>query len=281
MMRRLAEETRACARPLEVLLVHDGEAPPRTWLEDCGMPPVWREVAAPGAGYYDLRNLGAARASGDILVFLDSDAIPDDGWLSGLLDPFDDPAVLVAAGCAYIEPDSLYSRAFALAWFFPLREEPKPRTPADGFFVNNVAFRRSTFLAHPFTPVPGTSRGACVALARELRDAGITIWKTTAAQVSHPPPHGGRHFVVRALAQGRDRLARERGWRATAVGSLVRLVRHCGGSLRAILRGRDRVGLSRAAVPGALAIAWTYYGLYFAGEVGTLLGVPAVRRVQI
>ena len=32
------------------------------------------------------RNIGAARATGEVIVFLDADAVPEPGWLSGLLD---------------------------------------------------------------------------------------------------------------------------------------------------------------------------------------------------
>ena len=281
MMRRLAEEAGSCARPLEILICHDGEAPPDASIKGCGLPPVWRVVRAPGARYYELKNRGAAESAGEILVFLDSDAIPEPGWLEGILAPFGDPAVQVVAGHAYIQAESLYSRAFALTWFFPLRAGPEPLKPVTRFFANNVASRRPTFLAHPFAPIEGTSRGACVALAKELLEEGIPIWKTTAAQVAHPAPRGGRHFALRALAEGRDRLARESGWRVTILGSMARVAHHCGAGLVVTVRHRGKVGLSPAAVPGALAICWAYYVICFAGEAATLLGLDAIRRVRV
>jgi hypothetical protein len=278
---RLREETLRSERRIEVLVCHDEDSPPDLSPLAAALPPGWSLLRVPDARYYQLKNHGAAAAAGGIIVFLDSDAIPEAGWLEGMLAPFDDPAVQVVAGHAYIQAESLYSRAFALTWFFPLRARLEPLTPVSHFFANNVAFRRATFLAHPFSPVDGTSRGACVELARELGAAGITIWKTTAAQVAHPAPRGWRHFALRALAQGRDRLARERGWRATIVGSLARFAHHCGAGLVAIVRHRRKVGLSRAGVPGALGICWLYYGLCFAGEAATLLGVGAIRRVRV
>jgi hypothetical protein len=281
MMRRLAEELRSSSRRAEVLICHDGTPPPADWLDACGLPRVWRAVEVPDAGYYDLRNRGAQAALGDILVFLDSDVIPDAGWFEALLAPLTDPTVRVVAGHAYIDPDRLASKSIALAWFFPLRAAAAPPAPVTHFFANNVAFRRDTFLAHPFAPLADTSRGACVTLAEELGRAGITIWKTTAAQVSHPAPLGGRHFALRALAQGRDRVARERGWRATILGSVQRLVGHTGGATLRTLRDFSRVDLPALQVPAALAIGWSYYALYFAGEVGTFLGVGAVRRVRV
>ena len=154
-------------------------------------------------------------------------------------------------------------------------------TPASRFFANCVAFRRSTFLAHPFAPVEGVSRGACVDLARGLRAAGITIWKTSAAQVAHPAPRGGRHFALRALARAGTGGARERGWRATPLGTLARLAGWLGAGIVRTCRDRRAVGLPMIGLPAALALCCAYYGLCCAGETAALLGVPAVRRIKV
>jgi hypothetical protein len=280
-LKRLAEEVSGSHRRVEVLICHDEDTPPDVPLTGGGLPDGWRTVRVPDARYYELKNHGAAAAAGAIVVFLDSDAIPEPGWLEGILSPFADPAVHVVAGHAYIQPDSLYSKAFALWWFFPLRARPQPPAPVAHFFANNVAFRRATFLAHPFSPVEGTSRGACVELAKSLRAAGCTIWQTSAAQIAHPAPRGWRHFALRALAQGRDRLARERGWRATLLGSLARLARSVAVGCVRTLRDRRAVGLPLAGVPAAIALCCAYYGLYFAGDVAAWLGVSAIRRIRI
>ena len=42
-------------------------------------PRVWRMVNVPDAEYYELRNHGAREAAGAVLVFLDSDVIPEPG----------------------------------------------------------------------------------------------------------------------------------------------------------------------------------------------------------
>ena len=44
------------------------------------------------------RNLGIARAGGDILAFLDDDAVPEPSWLRHLAAPFADPEVAAAGG---------------------------------------------------------------------------------------------------------------------------------------------------------------------------------------
>ena len=245
---RLAEEVHASPRRIEVLVCHDEDTPPSVPLQPVGDAPAWKTVRVPDSRYYELKNHGAGEAAGAILVFLDSDAIPEPGWLEALLAPFSDPAIDVVAGQTYIQADSTYGKAFALWWFFPLRARTEPIRPVRHFFANNVAFRRPTFLAHPFTPIQGTARGACLGLAATLRDAGIAIWHAPAARVAHPAPRGWRHFMLRALAQGRDRLPRERGWKATAAGSAARLVHHITDGFARTLRDRRRAALPLTGV---------------------------------
>lgn len=278
---RLAEEVNASRRRIEVLVCHDEDTPPSVPPPTTGDAPSWKTVRVPDSRYYEMKNHGAGEAAGGILVFLDSDAIPEPGWLEALLAPFADPAIDVVAGQTYIQADSTYSKAFALWWFFPLRAPAETVRPAEDFFANNVAFRRTTFLAHPFTPIRGTARGACLELAATLRDAGISIWNAPAARVAHPAPRGWRHFTLRALAQGRDRLPRERGWKATVAGSAARLAHHLAVGFVRTIRGRRHVALPLAAVPSAMALCCGYYGLYFAGELAALLGVNAVRRIRV
>jgi hypothetical protein len=63
-----------------------------------------RLVPVPGAEYYALKNAGAREVEGELLVFVDSDVVPDPGWLGDLLRPFDDETVGVVAGNSYLEP---------------------------------------------------------------------------------------------------------------------------------------------------------------------------------
>jgi GT2 family glycosyltransferase len=44
------------------------------------------------------RNRGIARASGQVIAFLDDDAVPETRWLEHLVSPFDDPSVAAAGG---------------------------------------------------------------------------------------------------------------------------------------------------------------------------------------
>jgi hypothetical protein len=203
-------------------------------------------------------------------VFLDSDVIPEPGWLPGLLGSFADPAVEVVCGNCYLDTGDLVSKSLALAWFFPLRDGREVLARQDSFFANNVAFRREVAVRYPFVPLEGTSRGACRLLARRLTEDGRGLFVNTAARVSHPAPNGLRHLLLRGLAQGRDNLLFDRTiGRGAAGASLTRAVRMQTRAWKRIVRHRRTVALGVLGVPAALAIASMYYACYAVGDAAT------------
>ena len=262
----------------EVLLVFDEqkmtEADVREFCRQCipnaARQATLRYVPSPGLGYYEQKNLGAREAQGSIVVFLDSDVIPEAGWLSKLLSSFKDPAVNVVCGNCFLAAEDVVSKSLALAWFFPLRETSDSLMPRDSFFANNVAFRREVALAHPFVPLEGTSRGACRMLARRLTADRVGLFINTGARVSHPAPNGLRHLVARGATQGRDNLLFNRLLDRGSLGSsLARALRLQTRAWRRILLEHRKVGLGVLGIPAALAIASFYYVCYFAGDMLT------------
>lgn len=242
-------------------------------------------LASPGLRYYELKNEGVKRAAGEVVVFLDSDVVPEPDWLEQLLRSFRDPAVQLVGGNSYIEPVSLYSRAFALAWFFPLRTEGGPLHKASQFFANNLAGRREFLARYPF-PDQSRFRGQCSILAERLAADGIPIYCNPSARVAHPPPNGMSHFVRRALCEGHDLIVREHDRGKAVPVNLRRNLRLSYWSLRAkavhiretIRNNRARVGLSPASVPYAVGIMFLYYTLHVVGEMLTRINPSIVRR---
>jgi hypothetical protein len=238
-------------------------------------------VPTTGLRYYSLKNLGASLAATEVVAFVDSDVVPEPGWLPSLLAPFRDPNVHVVCGNTYMTADNIYAKAFALFWFMHQRTADEALRPVDYFFASNVAFRRHTACAHPY-PTHSSFRGSCGLLCETLRAKGVTLWQEPRARVEHPPPNGLWHFVCRALCEGHDTVARlsQAGeidqqsfkaiyWRFRA--SLRE-------SVRRIQRDRERVGLRRAAIPLATGIATLYYALVLTGEWLAVHHPAVIRR---
>jgi GT2 family glycosyltransferase len=151
------------------------------------------------------RNRGAREACGDIVIYTDDDAVPDEGWLRPILSEFDDPRVALVVGKVLPPPaqPDLY-RLYELAGF---TGQGNDRIIVDrdtpGWFekVNflpfgiapNLAIRRSAFQEWqgfderlgPGTLVPGHEEQHAFL---QLIDLGFRLVYTPAASVTHPFP---------------------------------------------------------------------------------------------
>jgi hypothetical protein len=221
-----------------------------------------------GYRYYELKNFAATFCDREVIVFIDSDVVPEEGWLASLLETLCQPSVHVVGGTAYVEPDSFYSRSVALFWFFPLRCEGRGTIHKGYFYANNVAFRRVVFASHPYPSLP-QFRGQCVALARSLEANGIAIYSRLDARVQHPPPNGLRHLFLRALAHGHDDVAAARRELAPSGPSALRQVRLCLRRLRATGRRirchRREMGMGSVQTVLSLLLAAAYESTRCAG----------------
>jgi len=269
----------------EVIAVRDGHLPDdgldrllARHLADHATPV--RIVDAGGAPYYEKKNVGGRAAHGAIVVFLDSDVIPEERWLASLLAAFERPDVDVAAGSTYVDTSTFYSKAFALFWFFPLRAAEEGLVTADVLFGNNIAFRRKLFLENPFPSVE-QFRGQCGMLIGDLRRRGAGIFLQRGSRCAHPPPNGLMHFVRRAMCDGHDNIIiwrRDTGthvpWRHTYWAVRAWSQRFLSGIWS---RYRD-VGMTRAGAVGATMVALAYVACVTAGDLLTRVDPRIVRR---
>jgi hypothetical protein len=252
-------------------------------LDAAAWPGTIRVVPAPGQRYYEQKNKGARLASGEVLVFLDSDVIPEEGWLEGLLAALDDPQVAVVGGETYHATDTFYDKLFAAFWTFPTRRPSRGVHRYRNFYANNLAVRREVFLAYPYPDAPAY-RGQCSALAKTMRSQGIPIHRQGASRVSHPPPEGGWTFVVRALCQGYDAVYWKRRRRfglllgANPVASLWRLFRQWAEVLVRVATRARAVRLGPLGILAAVALGFAYYACKFAGEVVAFFAPGLIRN---
>jgi glycosyltransferase involved in cell wall biosynthesis len=289
--RQMAEAARRRNLSAELLVLYDSDAVdpsvPRTAIEARLDAAAWpgsiQLVPAPGQRYYEQKNKGASLASGEIVVFLDSDVVPDAGWLEGLLAALDDPAVGIVGGETYHATDTLHDKLFAAFWTFPTRRPSRGLYRYKHFYANNLAVRRALILAHPFPDAPAY-RGQCAALAKSLMRKDIAIFRQGASTVSHPPPEGVRTFFVRALCQGHDSIY----WKsqrplgaflnASPLGSLLRFVRQIWEVLVRVATRARTVGLGPLGILAAIGLGFAYYVCKLAGELVAFFAPGVIRR---
>ena len=220
--------------------------------------------ATEGSNYYGQKNEGAELASRDYLLFLDSDVVPEAGWLRAMLGSLSN-GVHVVAGSTSVETDTFFGRAFGLFWFFPIRSPSRGLVETRFFYANNVMFLRKLFLAHKFPDLP-LYRGHCSVLGAILKSRGIRLYQQTNARVIHPPPNV-LHFIHRALSEGYDvttraRMARRQ--RDLGAGELRRQLEE----VRIRINNRSEVmKIGRNERLAATMLGRTYCLLRFAGQV--------------
>ena len=243
----------------------------------------WKLIVNTGLHYYQLKDEAARHAKSEVIIFVDSDVLPDKDWLKNLTDSFRNPRIQASCGKAYIDHHNLYTKAFALFWFFPTKNYhlSRPRRTTNHFFANNVAFKKNLFLQYYFGKNDQVSRGGCLALGESLRKDGIDIYLCENAFVAHPPPQFGSHFILRALAQGRDRLLRNKPCQRHIGYSIYRLFENSVKSFAKITLRHRLVDLPLIFIPGAIIIGQIYYLIYFLGEVFTIFGFKPVLKISI
>ncbi|HEX8192594.1 MAG TPA: glycosyltransferase [Allosphingosinicella sp.] len=271
--RQMWDARSAFEAPPELILVFDpleadGEAvehaaaaaAPRGW------PGRFEIAAAPRRlDYYQKKNFGFARAQGELAVFIDSDLLPEPGWLLALTRPFADPAKSVVVGRTHFDTGTLYERAMALFWIFDERIAAEEVRPTRRLVSNNISFRRPLFAALPF-PDRSTYRGQCSELGAKLTALGVVMYEATAARASHPAPAGAKAFAARAFRAGRDSAAYRRLEGLLRAGDWHAEWRRDIASVRARIRRRaPAIGAGPLGRGAATLLGTLYYSIKAAG----------------
>lgn len=101
------------------------------------------------------RNVGVKQAAGDIIAFIDDDAVPEPRWLADLVEAYEDPSVGAAGGHVYNHDGSGFQFCYAVIdkWGYPELRSDKPydhNEPHAHFYnINigtNASYRRQTLV---------------------------------------------------------------------------------------------------------------------------------------
>lgn len=202
--------------PDEVVLVID-HCPPLAERAAAHLPGA-RVVPSRGRrGLSGARNTGIAEAHGEIVAFLDDDAVADPRWAENLLAGYRDPRVLGVGGV--IRPRWDRERP---AWFpaefdwvvgCTYRGMPQGSAPVRNLLGANMSFRRdvltdcggfSTDLGRVGTrPLGCEETELCIRAARRHPD-GVLLHETAAAVRHHVPDQRATwsYFRARCYAEG-------------------------------------------------------------------------------
>ena len=109
-----------------------------------------KSIAADGAHYYELKNIGGNSASSKVVALIDSDAYPQPGWLSTIVKGVESGADLTAGltlfESEYFKPDNFLMQAAAsITWGFVAKKVNVSPLPANGILSHNLGLNAETF----------------------------------------------------------------------------------------------------------------------------------------
>lgn len=170
----------------EVLVIDndpDGSARPTVsaTADTADGPPAIRYVHEPVGGVAHARNRALAEAAGDVLVFIDDDEIPGEGWPHGLLEVLDETGAAMVGGPVLTEFTSHPPKWIVDSGFFQ-RDLPQHRSRQSWLRSGNLAIDLHQVRGAGLQFDPRFRQGEDSAFTRQARAAGLDLrWSTKGA----------------------------------------------------------------------------------------------------
>jgi glucosyl-dolichyl phosphate glucuronosyltransferase len=202
--------------PYEVFLVVDPRPSLAEFFEN-KLPDDVRVVMSSGFGLSNARNAGVKVARGDVVAFIDDDAVADGNWLRNLVQSYDDPEVLGVGGYARPVWEGGSPKWFPeeLNWIVGCSYKglPEQRSLIRNPIGCNMSFRRSVFDAVGYFRTDVGRFGKILLAGEEpelsmrisLKFPNSRIIYDPSAVVYHSVPRGRRkltYFFRRSFYQG-------------------------------------------------------------------------------
>lgn len=149
------------------------------------------------------RNLGAKLSKGNIILFTDSDCIPDKNWIKNMVEPFKDKEIVGVSGTyKTLNPDKTIARFIAYQ-IEQRHEKMKARKFINFIGTFSAAYRKKVFLNFGgFDTRFKTSSGEDPELSYRISDAGLKMFFQPKAFVYHPHPSSLRRYLKQQFLRG-------------------------------------------------------------------------------
>lgn len=174
---KMIEETKTLFDPEIILVDCSDDGMHKHWTDKF---PQVKYVFAPGASYFDCKNIGAEHATKDWLLFLDSDCRLPEGWVEKFKEIIKRPEIDVISGITKY-PEHILGKTLTLVDFYP----PNKYMKAKRFNLNNFAISRELYLKYKFPKTLLKTRGANSLIQNKMYREGVRIYQTPELTQTH------------------------------------------------------------------------------------------------